>query len=348
MDRNALIIGILGQDGAYLSRHLLAHGYKVFGAARGIDDFKKWRLTSLHVSNDVTLFECDSMDKGALKKVLVESAPSEIYFLAGNSLTYSSLNSPFKAIADGLMSITNLLDLCVEFLPNSRIFLAGSSEMFGSRGHGDKHIVDDGSKCMPINPYGLGKLNAYHLARIYRSYHKLYVSIGILFNHESPLRSKAFVTRKITHNLARLKVLGGGEPLMLGNIDMQRDWSLAEDVVAGMRLSLQPLVPHDYVFASGVLRSVREFFTIAAKKCGFDPEFNGAGLEEVCCCKKTGQKLLGISTKHFRVLDTSPFAGEVSATKSLLGWSSSGDLQDLIGGMVEADILRWQSRDLVH
>ena len=351
MNKKALILGIQGQDGALLADFLLKKGYEVYGGARNLENYNSWRLIHLGILNQIKLFKYEIGLKEELRSIITKVEPNEIYLLSGDSKTYESFLNPLQSITSSVSSLTNLLDLCYELLPATRIFIAGSSEMFGSFESGkssdDFRVVTEDSLCNPSNPYGVGKLNNFHLSRLYRIYHNLYIVNGILFNHESHLRSKHFVTRKITRNLTKLKLnLDGG--FTLGNIDMQRDWTSASDVVRGMHLSLQPNIPSDYIFSSGIKTSVRDFFMIAAKSCGFEPLFFGEGLNEYCKCIKTGKKLLSINPRHFRVIDTIPLVGDSSKANDLLKWFPLVSLETLIGEMVENDMLKWTTNQNTH
>jgi GDPmannose 4,6-dehydratase len=267
--------------------------------------------------------------------------------LAGNSKTYSSFYGPNGAISESVNGVTNIFDLCVELMPHVRIFIASSSEMFGSTAPNSDGLISEQSACFPVNPYGLGKLCSFHLTRQYRNFHNLHIVNGILFNHESPLRTKHFITRKITYNLARLKV-EGGEPLKLGNLNIERDWSSALDIVRGMHLSMLKNQGDDYIFASGKTTSVRNFLSLAATAIGFEPIFTGTGLDEKCHCKKTNQLLVEVSMKHFRTVDTPGIAGDFNKAKKILGWEPSRSVSDIAGEMVAEDLQRWSLGEIAH
>jgi GDPmannose 4,6-dehydratase len=347
MSRVALVLGIQGQDGSLLSKHLLDKGYEVFGGARNLDAFNSWRLESLGIYDRVKLRKYDILDKESLRKIITECTPSEIYMLAGNSKTYSSFYGPDGAISEAVHGVTNIFDLCVDLMPHVRIFIASSSEMFGSATPNSNGLISEEVACFPVNPYGLGKLCAFHLARQYRNFHNLHIVNGILFNHESTLRTKHFLTRKITYNLARLKV-EGGEPLRLGNLNMERDWSSANDVVQGMHQSMLKKEAGDYIFASGKTTSVRDFLSLAATAAGFEPIFSGSGLEEKCHCKKTNQLLAEVSMKHFRVMDTPGMSGDFTRACELLGWEPTKSVAQIAAEMVAEDLQRWTLGKIAH
>jgi GDPmannose 4,6-dehydratase len=347
MNRVALILGIQGQDGALLAKKLIEKNYLVFGGARTLDTFKSWRLKELEIYEKVNLCKYELADKESLRRILTECSPSEIYMLAGNSKTFSTFYCPDAAIVESVNGVTNIFDLCVELMPHVRIFVAGSSEMFGSAISSSNGNMNEYSPCFPVNPYGLGKLCSFHLARQYRAFHKLYIVNGVLFNHESALRTKHFLTRKISYNLARLKVEGGA-PLTLGNLNMERDWSSAHDIVDGIHKSMLKKESGDYVFASGKLHSVRNFLAMAATAAGFEPFFTGSGLDEKCQCRKSGQLIATVSMKHFRDIDTVGMAGDARSALNLLDWKPSKTISQIIEEMVAADLKRWHLGEISH
>lgn len=347
MSNVALVLGIQGQDGSLLSKHLLERGYEVFGGARNLDSFSSWRLKNLGIYEQVQLRKYDILDKQCLRKIITECTPSEIYMLAGNSKTYSSFYGPDGAISEAVHGVTDIFDLCVDLMPHVRIFIASSSEMFGSATPNLDGLITEDATCFPTNPYGLGKLCSFHLARQYRNFHNLHIVNGILFNHESTLRTKHFLTRKISYNLARLKV-EGGEPLRLGNLNMERDWSSAYDVVQGMHQSMLKNESNDYIFASGKTTSVRTFLSLAATAAGFEPILTGSGLEEKCRCKKTNQLLAEVSMKHFREIDTPGMAGDFTRARKLLGWEPTTSVAQIAQDMVAEDLQRWSLGEIAH
>jgi len=347
MGRVALILGIQGQDGTLLSKHLLEKGYEVFGGARNLDTFNCWRLNSLGIYDRVQLRKYDILDRESLRKILTDCTPSELYMLAGNSKTYSSFYGPDGAISEAVHGVTNIFDLCVDLMPHVRIFIASSSEMFGSATPNSDGLISEEAACFPLNPYGLGKLCSFHMARQYRNFHNLHIVNGILFNHESTFRTKHFLTRKITYNLARLKI-EGGEPLKLGNLNMERDWSSAYDVVRGIHQSMLKNESDDYIFASGKTTKVRTFLSLAATAAGFEPIFTGSGLEEKCFCKKTNQLLVEVSMKHFRVVDTPGMAGDFTKARELLGWKPTRSVGQIADEMVAEDLQRWSLGEIAH
>jgi GDPmannose 4,6-dehydratase len=351
MQKSALILGIQGQDGALLADHLISCGYIVFGGARNLAEYNNWRLKELNILDKIQIEFYSIEDINSLRNLLIKSLPLEIYLLAGNSKTYDSFNSPLETIELTMKATINLLDLSMKILPNSKIFLAGSSEMYGrssnSTGELSSSSVDELSYCQPLNPYGVSKLSLYNLGRLYREYFKLHIVTGVLFNHESPLRQKHFVTRKITSNLVRI-MKTGGDFFTLGNINMRRDWCDARDIVRGMQQSLAAPTAEDYIFSSGETHSVREFLGLAAIRCGFFPEFDGVGMDEILRCRSTNKVLMRISPKHFRVLDTPTLTGNPSKALKNLGWSRQFSFENMVNQMVDIEIQRWNTGHLFH
>lgn len=347
MGRIALILGILGQDGAILAKRLIEQDYTVYGGARTVDSYSAWRLNHLTIFDRVNLRYFDINDRSSLQTILREARPSEVYFLAANSKTYSTFHSPTSAIFEAINGVANLCESVIDLCPQTRIFFAGSSEMYGNPPDPETSQVTETSPCTPVNPYGLSKLALFHLANQYRSFHGLHIVNGILFNHESALRAKHFVTRKITFNLARLKLIGG-PPITLGNIEMQRDWSSAYDVVDGIHKAMQRNEPGNYLFGSGRLTSVRDFFKYAATAAGFSAVFRGAGLQETCTCSKTGRLLLTINPKHFRNIDTPGIRADSTTAKGSLNWMPRISVEQIAYEMISADLERWARSEITH
>jgi GDPmannose 4,6-dehydratase len=351
MQKTALILGIQGQDGSLLAKHLTLNGYRVIGGARQLDEYNNWRLKQLEVLDLIHLEYYSIENIESLKSLLTKFLPNEIYLLAGDSKTYDSFLRPKETQDLANLSVINLLELSMKILPNSKIFLAGSSEMFG-RTSGTQNTraqlkVDETSYCEPLNPYGISKLTIFHLGRLYREFFKMHVVTGILFNHESPYRPKHFVTRKIVNNLVRIKKTDG-DFFTLGNINMERDWSDARDIVLGIHQALQAPKATDYVFASGNTHSVREFLRVAALRCGFIPIFEGVGMDEVLKCKELNKVLMRINPKHFRAIDTPTLLGDSFKAEKILRWHPQISFECMVNEMVDVEINRWDSGNLFH
>jgi GDPmannose 4,6-dehydratase len=336
--KRVLITGITGQDGAYLANHLLRDGYKVYGGFRRGSSNKTWRLDHLGITSKVQLVECQINELQNLIEIFKDAQPDEVYHLAGESFVADSFKHPGVTLEANVHGVLNILETIRLIKPDTRLFCASSSEVFGQNKNSE--ALNEASVTRPKNPYGISKLAALHLVRLYREQHGLPVCSGILFNHESPLRSRSFVPRKITYNLARLKK-EGGLPVDLGDLNASRDWGAAEDYTAAMRLMLGLENLEDLVIASGRLTTVRDFFGLAAKVCGFDPVFEGSGVEEFCVDKKSGLKLAQVSKKYFRPHDTHIGKGDPTRVKTLTGWEGTRNLETLVEEMARADIDRW-------
>jgi GDPmannose 4,6-dehydratase len=315
----ALITGITGQDGAYLSRLLLEKGYRVFGlvARRGSPGL--WRLRELGVESKVTLLTGDVTDLSSLLRALEEAEPAEFYNFAAQSVVTKSWDLPAVTAQVTGMSVVNALEAirCVD--PKIRFYQASSSEMFGAT---SQPALEETAAFHPRSPYGVAKAFGHWLTANYRESHGMHASSGILFNHESPLRDIEFVTRKISLAVARIK-RGRQDKLQLGNLEAKRDWGFAGDYVDAIWRMLQQDTADDYVIATGRGTSVREFCRIAFAHAGLDYERYA----------ETDESLL-------RPADISFLLGNPAKAKRALGWSASTSLEALIAMMVDADLAR--------
>mgnify|MGYP000037544515 CR=1 FL=1 len=339
--KNCFVTGVTGQDGAHIARLLVDDGWKVFGGRRRGSSSSTWRLDYLGITDKVELVELQLTEPQNLIQLLQKIQPIQIFHYAGESFVADSFKYPGVTLDANAHGTLNLLEAARLVSPQSKILCASSSEVFGSSQE-EGGVCHEDSDYKPVNPYGISKLTAMHYARMYREQYNAFVCSAIMFNHEGPLRGRPFVTRKITHNLARLKV-AGGECFELGNLDSSRDWGSAEDYVAGGKAMLDLDVPSDYVIASGKATTVREFLFFAAEAAGFNPIFEGRGVDELCVDKVSGKILTRVSPKYFRALDTPPIIGDASKLSSRTGWEGSRDLSVLISEMVNSDIVRWKS-----
>jgi GDPmannose 4,6-dehydratase len=335
----AFVTGVTGQDGAHLASQLLADGWEVYGGFRRGSSNKTWRMDFLGISKRLNLIECQLSEPQNLIEILQQIQPAEIYHLAGESFVADSFKYPGVSLEANSHGALNVLEAVRLVAPDAKLFCASSSEVFG-HGSGSKPL-DETTECLPSNPYGISKLAAQHYVRLYRERYGLFACSGILFNHEGPLRGREYVTRKITFNIARLKVQGG-PPIELGDLNAARDWGAASDYVRAMRAMLAMERAQDFVIATGRQATVRDVLRIAAASAGYEPEFEGTGIDEKCVDKKSGLPLAHVSRKYFRVHDTPPKVGDPSRLESLTGWRRLQDLEMLIGEMVAADIDRWR------
>jgi len=337
--RKVFISGVTGQDGAHLAQELLNSGCQVFGGFRRGDD-KFWRLDYLGIFERVELIEFQLSEPQSFFAILQENQFDEIYHLAGESFVADSFGHPILTLELNTNAVCNLLEATRLTSPHSRIFIASSSEIYGN-GHGSTMLTEE-SVANPGNPYGISKLAADYFVKMYREVYGLFVCSGVMFNHEGPLRGRQFVTRKISHNLARLK-MQGGPPLKLGNLNASKDWGAAADYVRAMVLMLRSDEPNDYVIASGELNSVRDLLTLSSNAAGFRPIFEGEGLDETCRDESSGLVLAQVDERYFRLTETYPIAGDPSKIANDLGWRRNQNLRQIVDSMVEADVNRWKA-----
>lgn len=331
--KKAFVTGITGQDGSYLARLLLDKGYEVHGGVRTLTQASCWRLDRLGITERIHLHALDLEDPGNMTRTIAQTAPDELYNLAAQSFVGASWNAPvYTAEVDGV-SVARLLDLLYRRLPDCRFYQASTSEMFGSVEEAPQRET---TPLRPRSPYGVAKVFGHCTTMAYRETLGLHASSGILFNHESPLRGEAFVTRKITLNLARL-ARGGTIPVELGNTDAQRDWGFAGDYVEGMWRMLQQTAGSDYVLATGVSTTIRDFFGYAAQALDLDPVWEGAGEKETVRCRHSGKLLMRINPRLFRPVETTPLVGDASRARDRLGWRPGMDVVQLAGMMARAD-----------
>jgi GDPmannose 4,6-dehydratase len=323
--QRALITGVTGQDGAYLSRLLLDKGYRVFGmvARRGSDAL--WRLRELGVEDKVTLLTGDVTDLSSLLRALKEAQPTEFYNLAAQSFVDKSWDLPTLTVEVSGMSVTNVLEAIRSTDPKIRFYQATSSEVFGRV---QAPVQDESTAFHPRSPYGVAKAFGHWLTVNYRESHGMHASSGILFNHESPLRGPEFVTRKISVAVARIKA-GRQDKLRLGNLDARRDWGFAGDYVEAMWRMLQQPQGGDYVVATGRNASVRDFCRIAFGHVGLDHE-----------------KHVEVDPALFRRAEIDTVLGSAAKAKSVLGWVPATSLETLVTMMVDADVKRLEKGTL--
>lgn len=326
----ALITGICGQDGTYLAEHLLSLGYEVWGLARNPD---LWRLTHL----PVRLLKGDLLDRESLKHAFVESDPSEVYNLAGWSDVGASFKFPEETFEANYTGLRNVVEEALAHNKNLRIYQASSSEMFGNA----PAPQNENSPLLPVSPYATSKARAYR--EIVKAYRKegAFICSGILFNHESPRRPKQFVTRKITSSLAQI-ALGELDHFSLGNIEARRDWGFAGDYVKAMHLMLAREKPQDFVIATAVAHSVREFIEAACVALHLPLQWEGEGVREVGRNEK-GDVIISISKEWYRPLEPHQLVGDPSRARTELPWSATTTFESLVGMMVKADVERIKS-----
>jgi GDPmannose 4,6-dehydratase len=331
--KTALITGATGQDGAYLSRLLLTKGYRVVGAVRRGTSPKLGRLKYLDVHQDVELVDLELLEVTSLIRTIEKHRPDEIYNLAAQSFVSLSIEEPIYTLDVNALGFARLLEAVRMVKPDARVYQASSSEMFGTP---IEHPQTETTVLRPRSPYAVGKAAAHWLAANYREIHGLYTVSGILFNHESPLRARPFVTRRITFGLAEVR-RGKRHVLTLGNLDARRDWGFAGEYVEGMWAMLQQDVPGDYVLATGKMHSVREFAQIAGRELGLELEWSGLGVEEIGVDRKSGRTVVKVDPEHFRAADVISNVGSAKKAQEKLGWSCKVDVKHLAAAMAIAD-----------
>jgi len=331
--KKAFITGITGQDGAYLAKLLLDKGYEVHGGVRRISQPETARLEKLGVAKDVQLHEFDLTEMNNIFRTIRDFPVDEFYNLAAQSFVGASWELPiYTADVDG-MAVVRILDTLRTLKPDTRFYQASTSEMFGLVQEVPQRET---TRLYPRSPYGVAKVYGHYITMNYRESFGMHSSSGILFNHESPLRGKEFVTRKITLALAKL-AKGGTDPVVLGNLDAKRDWGFAGDYVEGMWRMLQQDVADDYVLATGVTTTIRDFIRFAAEALGMQPVFSGEGVQETAIDAKTGKRIVEISEKFFRPAEVELLIGDASKAAQNLGWKAEVSVQGLAQMMAKAD-----------
>ena len=341
MEKRALITGVTGQDGAYLTEFLLKKGYRVWGIKRRSSSFNTGRVDSLYQDPHVgdphfRLVHGDMTDATNLIRVVQEVQPDEIYNLAAQSHVHVSFETPeYTANADALGPLRILEAIRILGLEKKvRFYQASTSELYGKAAEVPQ---SEKTPFYPRSPYAAAKIYAYWITVNYREAYGMHASNGILFNHESPLRGETFVTRKITRAVASIS-LGLQDKLYLGNLDAKRDWGHARDYVKGMWAILQQGKPDDYVLATGETRTVREFVELAFAVANYRIGWKGEGVGEIGVDAKTGRTLVEIDPKYFRPTEVDILLGDSSKARDVLGWKPTVPFSELVKEMVADDL----------
>ncbi|HET9542841.1 MAG TPA: GDP-mannose 4,6-dehydratase [Acidimicrobiales bacterium] len=315
MPRRALITGITGQDGSYLAEHLLDHGYEVVGMVRRSSTVNFERIA--HIQDRITIVPGDVLDEISMIEILSTHRPDEVYNLAAQSFVQTSFNQPVLTGETTALGVTRLLDAIRIVDPDIRFYQASSSEMFGKV---QEVPQTESTPFYPRSPYGVAKVYGHWITINYRESYNLHASSGILFNHESPRRGMEFVTRKISHTVAQIK-LGHAEELRLGNLEAQRDWGYAGDYVKAMWQMLQQDEPDNYVVSTNETHSVREFCEVAFDHVDLDWEH-----------------YVIMDEAFMRPAEVDLLVGDSAKARSVLGWTPTVDFEDLVTMMVSADL----------
>jgi GDPmannose 4,6-dehydratase len=322
--KRALITGITGQDGSYLAELLLDKGYEVFGVVRRLSAPNVWRIQ--HLLEKITLIQADLLDQLSLIKAVEQAQPHEFYNLGAMSFVPASWDQPMLTGEFNAQGVTRALEAIRAVNPKIRFYQASSSEMYG-------RVLEvpqtEKTPFYPRSPYGCTKVFGHYITVNYRESYDLFAVSGILFNHESPRRGIEFVTRKVTDGVARIK-LGLADKLMLGNRDAKRDWGFSGDYVKAMWLMLQQDTPDDYVIATGEAHSVQELVEVAFAHAGLD-----------------WQKYVGIDQRYIRPAEVDLLIGSPAKAKKALGWEPTVDFKGLVHMMVDADLKRLESGQLL-
>ncbi|HJO92897.1 MAG TPA: GDP-mannose 4,6-dehydratase [Victivallales bacterium] len=327
--RTAIITGISGQDGALLAHLLLNQQYNVIGTSRDSLDRKRfWRLDKLNIYDKIKLIT-DSTEK-----IIQDFHPDEVYHLAGQSSVAKSFDLPFKTIKSNGFSTLEWLEAIRKYSKSTRFYHASSSEIFGTT---NNYSRDESANYHPRSPYAVSKLFSHFTTINYREAYELFASCGILFNHESFLRSEYFVTSKISKGVANI-AKNKQDSIEIGNLSIKRDWGHAKDYVKGMYLILQHNKPDDFVLATGRLHTIRDFFTLAFKVANINIEWKGEGAKELGVCSKSGKMLVKVNPKFYRPADINQSLGNSLKAQNKLGWKIEHTFEDIVSEMVNYEL----------
>lgn len=334
----AVVTGITGQDGAYLAEFLLNKGYEVWGTFRRTSSENFWRIEELGIRDHprLRLAEYDLTDMSATMRLLEKAGADEFYNLAAQSFVGVSFEQPVTTAQITGVGVLNVLEAIRTVDRSIRFYQASTSEMFGKV---QTVPQDESTPFWPRSPYGVAKLFGHWATVNYRESYGLFASSGILFNHESPLRGREFVTRKITNAVARIRH-GLLDCLELGNIDARRDWGFAREYVAGMHAMLQADQPDTFVLATGRTETIRTFVELAFRAAGYEIEFRGSEADEHAVDRASGKVVMRINRRFYRPAEVDLLIGNADKAKATLGWHATTTLEELCQMMVEADLRR--------
>ena len=335
---SAVVTGVTGQDGAYLTQLLLDRGYEVYGTYRRTSSVNFWRMEEVGVLNhpNLHLIEHDLTDLSTTIRLLERAQPREVYNLAAQSFVGVSFDQPITTAEITGVGALHLLEAIRIINHKIRFYQASTSEMFGKV---QAVPQKEDTPFYPRSPYGVAKLYAHWITVNYRESYDIFGSSGILFNHESPLRGREFVTRKITDSVAKI-ALGKLDTLELGNIDAKRDWGFAKEYVEGMHLMLQADAPDTFVLATNRTETVRDFVTMAFKAVGVELHWRGRAEQEEGVDAADGKVRVRVNPKFYRPAEVELLIGDASKAKAKLGWQPNTTLESLCKMMVEADLRR--------
>ncbi|MCK4544558.1 GDP-mannose 4,6-dehydratase [candidate division WOR-3 bacterium] len=337
--KKALITGITGQDGSYLTELLLEKGYEVHGIIRRSSVLNRQRIDHLTMNKEIYgktffLHYGDMTDSSNLNRIIEKVEPDEVYNLAAQSHVRVSFEVPeYTAETDGI-GVLRILDAIRETGIDTKFYQASTSELYGKA----REVPQtETTPFYPRSPYGVAKLYAHWIVKNYREAYNMYAVNGILFNHESPRRGENFVTRKITLSAARISK-GIQDKLSLGNLNSKRDWGYAKDYVLAMWLMLQADKPDDYVISTGETHSVRKFCELAFQEIGIDIEWRGEGINEIGINKSNGNVIIDVNPKYFRPTEVDILVGDSTKARNNLGWNPKISFNELVKMMVQHDL----------
>ncbi len=336
--KKAIVTGVTGQDGAYLAELLLEKGYEVYATYRRTSSVNFWRIEELGIEKhpNLHLVEYDLTDQANSVRMVAEIKPDEIYNLAAQSFVGVSFEQPLATAHITGLGCVHLLEAIRIVNPKIKFYQASTSEMFGLV---QEIPQKESTPFYPRSPYGVAKLYAHWMVVNYRESYDMFACSGILFNHESPLRGREFVTRKITDSVAKIKQ-GKLDVLELGNMDAKRDWGFAKDYVEGMYLMLQAPKPDTYVLATNRTETVRDFVTMAFKAADIELEFSGKDENEIAVDKASGKTVVRVNPKFYRPAEVDLLIGNPQKAKDELGWEPKCTLEELCAMMVKEDLRR--------
>ena len=333
MTKTALVTGVFGQDGSYLAKLLLKKKYRVVGTYNKSIKLN-WRLKKLKIDDKITLKKLNLQSENNINKILKENRFSEIYNLAGQSVVNRSINETLSSCDNTALGVVRLLEGLRKFNYKARFYQASSAEMFGNS---VTKYQNENTAFNPRNPYAISKLFGHYICKYYREHHKIYAVSGILYNHESPLRSEEFVTKKIIKNLVRI-YKGEKIKLQLGNIYTKRDWGYAEEYVEAMWKMLQLKTPLDFVIASGKENTVKKFIDIAIKILNIDAKWIGKGIKEKLIFRSSDKVIVEINPKFIRKRENNLLLGDTSKANKILKWRSKINLEKLVNIMINDEL----------
>jgi GDPmannose 4,6-dehydratase len=333
----AFCTGVTGQDGSYLAELLLEKGYMVHGVIRRSSSFNTGRIDHLMDNKNFKLHYGDVTDPLVISNLISSIQPDEVYNLAAQSHVKVSFEMPYYTAQTDALGTLAIIEAVKNHCPTAKVYQASTSELFGGM---DYNMPETGytekSQMHPRSPYGAAKMYAYWITKNYREAHNLFISNGLLFNHEAPRRGETFITRKVTTNLAEV-YHGKREVLTIGNLDSKRDWGYAKEFVEGMWKILQHDTADDFVLATNEMHSVREFIEEAVTYLGWEIKWKGEGINEKGYDVNTGKLLVQVDEKYFRPSEVDNLLGDYSKAKEVLGWEPKIKFKELVKIMMEFD-----------